>query len=154
MNLTKVSDIESALLNEIASLKELLKLARRRDAIQAELDSLANNELRAFEFVLYSSSSFFGIPTGLLVGPSRPAHIARARQVAMTLSYELCEQASTTSVGKFFGGRDHGTVIHAIKTVKALCDTEPRFRKQVEQLREQIKEQIEERERNAAQKAA
>ena len=48
----------------------------------------------------------------------RPAHIAMPRQIAMFLARKLT-QASLVDIGEAFGGRDHGTVIHACKRVEA-----------------------------------
>ena len=47
----------------------------------------------------------------------RPANIAFPRQVAMYLARELTK-ASLNEIGEAFGGRDHGTVLHACKLVK------------------------------------
>jgi hypothetical protein len=46
----------------------------------------------------------------------RPGFIAWPRQIAMCLSYQ-CTDQSLEEVGAQFGGRDHGTVMHAVKTV-------------------------------------
>jgi chromosomal replication initiator protein len=48
----------------------------------------------------------------------RPASIAFPRQVAMYLSRTLTKQ-SLMEIGEAFGGRDHGTVIHAVKRITA-----------------------------------
>lgn len=48
----------------------------------------------------------------------RPANIAFPRQVAMFLSRKLTK-CSLNEIGEAFGGKDHGTVIHACKTVQA-----------------------------------
>ena len=47
----------------------------------------------------------------------RPANIAFPRQIAMYLARELTK-ASLNEIGDAFGGRDHGTVLHACKLVK------------------------------------
>lgn len=60
---------------------------------------------------------FYDIPDDLLRGKNRKKEIAFARQVAMFLAKELTP-ASLKSIGLHFGGRDHTTVIHAIKTIK------------------------------------
>ena len=62
---------------------------------------------------------YFDIPDDLLRGKSRKKEIALARQVAMYLSKEMTHY-SLKSVGLHFGGRDHTTVIHAIRTIEKL----------------------------------
>jgi chromosomal replication initiator protein len=61
-----------------------------------------------------------------MVGRGRPKMIAEARQVAMYFTRELAK-LSLVEVGKAFGGRDHGTVIHAIKVINDRMKTVPEF---------------------------
>ena len=60
----------------------------------------------------------------------RPAAIAFPRQVAMYLSRELTS-CSLVEIGEAFGGRDHGTVIHACRKVKQVIQTDERVRQDV-----------------------
>jgi chromosomal replication initiator protein len=53
--------------------------------------------------------------------------VARPRQVAMALAKELTSH-SLPEIGDAFGGRDHTTVMHACKRIKALRDIEQRVR--------------------------
>ncbi len=64
----------------------------------------------------------------------RPAHIAVPRQIAMYLSRELTKH-SLQEVGEAFGGRDHGTVIHACKQVDNLVEQDDSVRHSVEYLK-------------------
>jgi chromosomal replication initiator protein len=48
----------------------------------------------------------------------RPANIARPRQIAMFLAKELT-QKSLPEIGELFGGRDHTTVLHAVRKIAA-----------------------------------
>jgi chromosomal replication initiator protein len=59
----------------------------------------------------------FDIRLADMTSKRRPANIAFPRQVAMYLSRELTK-ASLNEIGDAFGGRDHGTVLHACKTVR------------------------------------
>jgi hypothetical protein len=52
--------------------------------------------------------------------PTRKREVVEARQIAMTMIYKLLPAISLKSVGDFFGGRDHSTVIHARQTVEDL----------------------------------
>ncbi|MCD6116092.1 chromosomal replication initiator protein DnaA [bacterium] len=61
----------------------------------------------------------FDIPDDLLRGKSRKKEIAFARQVAMYLCKEMT-QYSLKSIGLHFGGRDHTTIIHGVRTIKNL----------------------------------
>ncbi|MDJ0995588.1 MAG: chromosomal replication initiator protein DnaA [Dinoroseobacter sp.] len=61
-----------------------------------------------------------------LLGPRRTRTIARPRQVAMYLAKTLTTR-SLPEIGRRFGGRDHTTVIHAVKKVEALRDDDPQI---------------------------
>jgi chromosomal replication initiator protein len=72
----------------------------------------------------------------------RPANIAFPRQVAMYLSRILTEH-SLQEIGNTFGGRDHGTVIHACKTVENMMDQDTSIKHSVEFLNEQLSQVME-----------
>ncbi len=72
----------------------------------------------------------------------RPANIAFPRQVAMYLSRILTEH-SLQEIGNAFGGRDHGTVIHACKTVENMMDQDNSIKYAVEYLNEELSQSIE-----------
>lgn len=67
----------------------------------------------------------------------RPNAIAFPRQIAMYLSRQLTRH-SLQEIGEAFGGRDHGTVIHAIKTVENMMETDDSVRGSVDFLRAQL----------------
>jgi len=60
----------------------------------------------------------------------RPASIARPRQIAMYLAKELT-QKSLPEIGELFGGRDHTTVLHAVRKIS--CE-----RQQLTELNQQL----------------
>jgi chromosomal replication initiator protein len=68
----------------------------------------------------------------------RPSHIAFPRQVAMYLS-RLLTQHPLKEIGEGFGGRDHGTVIHAVKTVENMMEQDEKVRSTVEYLVRQLR---------------
>ena len=72
-----------------------------------------------------------------LLGRGRPKMIAEGRQVAMYLTREMTK-ISLVEVGKAFGGRDHGTVIHAVKVVTGRMEVEDGFRNMIAELKARI----------------
>lgn len=56
----------------------------------------------------------YGIKIADMYSKKRPADIVRARQIAMYLAKELT-QKSLPEIGELFGGRDHTTVLHAVR---------------------------------------
>ncbi len=67
----------------------------------------------------------------------RPENIAFPRQIAMYLSRELTE-SSLNTVGEAFGGRDHGTVLHACRLVKDRMEVDSTVRQTVSYLQKQL----------------
>jgi chromosomal replication initiator protein len=61
----------------------------------------------------------FRIDRGEMASQRRARAVARPRQIAMYLAKELTPR-SFPEIGRRFGGRDHSTVIHAVKTIEAL----------------------------------
>jgi len=68
-----------------------------------------------------------------LTGPRRPSNIALARQVAMYLTRHMTK-LPLTQIGEEFGGRDHGTVIHACRGITDRMKKGEDFRRTVESL--------------------
>jgi chromosomal replication initiator protein len=83
---------------------------------------------------------YYEIPDDLLRGKSRKKEIAHARHMAMYLCKEMTHY-SLKSIGLHFGGRDHTTVIHAIRqideTIKKSSEKN-RIRETVDTLRKKI----------------
>jgi chromosomal replication initiator protein len=67
----------------------------------------------------------------------RPEHIAFPRQIAMYLARQLTESSFNT-IGEAFGGRDHGTVLHACRLVKDRMQIDHQVRQKVSYLEKQL----------------
>jgi chromosomal replication initiator protein len=74
-----------------------------------------------------------------LTGPRRPKNIAEARQVAMYLTRQMIG-LPLIQIGEEFGGRDHGTVIHACKVVSQRMDKADEFKQMVDRLSSKLLE--------------
>ncbi len=79
----------------------------------------------------------FGISRAELVGSSRAATPLRARQVAILLTRELTG-LSLPQIGRLYGGRDHSTVLNALRRIELGIGRGPGPRRRVEQLRAEI----------------
>jgi chromosomal replication initiator protein len=69
----------------------------------------------------------------------RTKEIALARQVAMFLCRSLVKKVTLKEIGEAFGGRDHGTVIHACKKVTEDMRKDPALRRKVEELERRLR---------------
>jgi chromosomal replication initiator protein len=82
-------------------------------------------------------AEYFQLRSSDMVSRRRPANIANARQVAMYLS-RILTRRSLQEIGEAFGGRDHGTVIHACRTVENLMDQDESARNNIDFLKAQL----------------
>jgi chromosomal replication initiator protein len=72
-----------------------------------------------------------------MLSPRRARSVARPRQVAMFLSKMLTSK-SLPEIGRRFGGRDHTTVIHAVKKIEELKSIDSQIAEDVELLRRML----------------
>lgn len=70
-----------------------------------------------------------------LISARRTADVVRPRQVAMYLAKKLTLR-SLPEIGRAFGGRDHTTVLHAVRKIGALMETDPALKEVVETIRQ------------------
>jgi len=72
-----------------------------------------------------------------MIGPKRHRTIARPRQMAMYLAKTLTSR-SLPEIGRRFGGRDHTTVMHAVKRVEELRQKDTQIAEDLELLRQML----------------
>ena len=72
-----------------------------------------------------------------LTGPSRRRGIAQARAAAMYLARDLTGK-SLTELGTYFGRRDHTTVLHSVRLIKARLRSDPVTKRAISDLRKLI----------------
>ncbi len=82
-------------------------------------------------------AAYYDVRQSDLLGRKRHAQIAQARQIAMHLSRELTN-ASYQEIGDAFGGRDHGTVMHACRRTQSKCQDQEKLRRQVHHLLDEL----------------
>ena len=80
----------------------------------------------------------FDVRLADMISRRRPASIAFPRQIAMYLSRSLTHN-SLVEIGESFGGRDHGTVIHACKKVTTELEKQPGLRERIERIEQQLR---------------
>src|SRR5258708_9981012 len=82
-------------------------------------------------------AEYYDVRLADMTSKRRPANIAFPRQIAMYLSRELTK-SSLTEIGEAFGGRDHGTVLHAHRLVKERIRDDAKIRQIVSFLDQQL----------------
>jgi chromosomal replication initiator protein len=83
----------------------------------------------------------FNIPVEKLSSKTRKRHIVIARQLAIYFSKNMTD-LSLKEIGKYFGARDHSTVLYSIKSVKNFMDLEPLFLDTVNKLEHKLENSL------------
>jgi chromosomal replication initiator protein len=124
---SNVRELEGALRRVVATsnfLGQPITLDLVKEALR---DLLALQEkLVTVENIQKTVAEYYKIRIADLLSKRRSRSIARPRQVAMALAKELTNH-SLPEIGDAFGGRDHTTVLHAVRRVKELRETDRRI---------------------------
>ncbi len=115
---TNVRRLEGALLR-VASFASLSGKDLDRDVIENLLKDILNEEAKktvTIDQIQRRVAEHYDVRIADMTSKRRPANIAYPRQVAMYLARQLTK-SSLNEIGEAFGGRDHGTVLHACKVV-------------------------------------
>ena len=78
-------------------------------------------------------SEHYGLKQADLISERRARVVARPRQVAMWLAKQITTR-SLPDIGRRFGGRDHTTVLHAVRRIEALKAEDPAIARDVDLL--------------------
>ncbi len=107
-----------------------------KDALK-DLLSVQNRQI-SVENIQKTVADFFNIKVADMYSKKRPANIARPRQIAMYLAKELT-QKSLPEIGELFGGRDHTTVLHAVRKIAADRSKNPEINHELHVLEQTLK---------------
>ena len=116
---SNIRDLEGTIIRLLARsslMNQDIDQALVRDVVKERVGSQPTRNF-SMEDVVRKVSELFGISEDGLVGKSRKKEIVEARQAAMFLCRNILNN-SLSSVGMHFGGRDHTTVMHAIKVIE------------------------------------
>jgi chromosomal replication initiator protein len=84
-------------------------------------------------------ASYFGVKLHDLKGPKRHRAVSHPRMVAMYLARRLTSM-SYPEIGSRFGGKDHSTVISAVRKIERLCGTDPAQRSVINTLESHLRQ--------------
>lgn len=119
-----VRELEGALKRVMANAKFTGKEITIEFVKESLKDLLAlQDKLVTIDNIQRTVAEYFSIKVADLLSKRRSRSVARPRQLAMALAKELTNH-SLPEVGDAFGGRDHTTVLHACRTIKAMLDTD------------------------------
>jgi chromosomal replication initiator protein len=135
---SNVRELEGAL-NRIAAHAQLVGRPITFETAQDVLHDLlrANDRRVTIEEIQKRVAEHFSIRLADMHSPRRARLVARPRQVAMYLAKQLTSR-SLPEIGRKFGGRDHTTVMHAVKKIEELRSTDSSFAEDIELLRRML----------------
>ena len=136
---TNVRRLEGALIR-VASYASLTGKKLSIEVVEGLLREILHEEGRltiSIEAIQKKVAEHYDIRLADMASKRRPENIAFPRQVAMYLSRQMTENSLNT-IGEAFGGRDHGTVLHACRLVKDRMEVDANVRQVVHYLEKQL----------------
>lgn len=136
---TNVRRLEGALIR-VASYASLTGKKLTIEVVEGLLREILHEEGRfsiSIEVIQKKVAEHFDIRLADMTSKRRPENIAFPRQIAMYLSRQMTE-SSLNTIGEAYGGRDHGTVLHACRLVKDRMEVDANVRQVVHYLEKQL----------------
>ena len=136
---TNVRRLEGALIR-VASYASLTGRKLTIEVVEGLLREILHEEGRfsiSIEVIQKKVAEHFDIRLADMTSKRRPENIAFPRQIAMYLSRQMTE-SSLNTIGEAYGGRDHGTVLHACRLVKDRMEVDANVRQVVHYLEKQL----------------
>jgi chromosomal replication initiator protein len=136
---TNIRRLEGALIR-VASFAALTGKKLSVEVVEGLLREILHEEGRhsvSIELIQKRVAEHFDIRLADMTSKRRPESIAFPRQIAMFLARQMTD-TSLTAIGEAFGGRDHGTVLHACRLVKDRMEVDANVRQVVSYLEKQL----------------
>ncbi len=136
---TNIRRLEGAL-TRVASYASLTGKKLSLEVVESLLREVLHEEGRFtinIDVIQKKVAEHFDIRLADMTSKRRPENIAFPRQIAMFLARQMTE-SSLNTIGEAFGGRDHGTVLHACRLVKGRMEVDPNVRQVVHYLEKHL----------------
>ncbi|HSH83665.1 MAG TPA: chromosomal replication initiator protein DnaA [Guyparkeria sp.] len=124
---SNIRELEGALRRVIVTTqfsKRAITIESTKDALKDMIS--AHAKMITLDNIQRTVAKYYNLKIQELIGPRRTRSIARPRQIAMALAKELTSH-SLPEIGESFGGRDHTTVLHGIRRVAKLRETDSKI---------------------------
>jgi chromosomal replication initiator protein len=112
-----------------------ISVAEAKSILRDSLNKIETNI--TIEDIQKTVVSYYNISMNDFMSSRRSRSVARPRQIAMYLSKKMTTK-SLPDIGRRFSGRDHTTVIHAIKKVEELMIQDKNFENEVKDLNQKL----------------
>ena len=136
---SNVRDLEGTIIRILARsslMNQEIDYGLVRDVVRERAGKTVTGDL-TIEDVVRRVSEVSNVPEKDIVGKSRKMEIAEARQISMYLCRNIIG-TSLNNIGVYFGGRDHTTVMHAVKTIDQKQEKIERIGKMVHTLKQEM----------------
>ena len=135
---SNVRELEGAL-NRVLAYASLVGRAITLETTQEVLQDLlrANDRRVTIDDIQRRVAEHYNIRLADMHSERRARAVARPRQIAMYLAKQLTSR-SLPEIGRKFGGRDHTTVMHAVKRVEELCNSDNAISEDLDLLRRML----------------
>lgn len=135
---SNVRELEGALKRVVAYASLVGKTITLEMAQDVLRDLLRSNDRKiTIEEIQRRVAEYYNVRMADMLSARRARAVARPRQVAMYLSKQLTTR-SLPEIGRKFGGRDHTTVIHAVRKIDELCQVDSGLEEDVDLLRRML----------------
>jgi len=135
---SNVRILEGAL-NRLIAYGSLVGRVVSVDAARQELQDILRSSERkvTIDEIQRKVAKYYGIRYADMISPRKSRNVARPRQIAMYLAKELTTR-SLPEIGRKFDGRDHTTVLHAVRKITDLLRSDSRLEEDLEMIRREL----------------
>ena len=136
---TNIREMEGALISLMAQ-ASLNKKEITLDLARQMISKFIKNSTKeiSIDYIQKVVCDYFNLPLEVINSKTRKREIVQARQLAMYFSKKHTKNSLST-IGLHCGNKDHATVLHAVKTVNNLIDTDKQFRVYVDEIDKKLK---------------
>ena len=117
-------------------MKTPINLEIAKDTLKERLSGIHSSPI-SVDKIIQVVAEYYNLKSHEIIGIKRTKSIALARQIAMYISRKIT-RLSTTQIGKYFGDKEHGTVMHATKKIEDMMNKDFKLKKDIETLLETI----------------
>jgi chromosomal replication initiator protein len=136
---SNIRELEGCLI-KLGAVTSILKVDIDLEVAKEHLklnEELENQKHLTIETITKSVANYYKIPIGDIRGKAKTKEVALPRQVAMFLVSKMLKPTLKDN-GQYFSGRDHSTVLHAIKTISDRIKTDAHLAQQVLDIEKQL----------------
>lgn len=126
-----------AAIKQIALWSRMNESAPTGEAVQAAIEVVGKREELALATIAVAVAKYYRLKLSDMRSSSRKQNLVRARSLAMLLARQLTSK-SMHQIGDYFGGRDHTTVLHAIRKTESLVDADTDVARAATDVREKL----------------